>query len=75
MRPSSADYVIELLSDRGKRQAILGRTSNGYLAHECYEAALRDYPYTCVRMRQGKQTIAMPIPERFVHEPQGQWLH
>ena len=74
-RFAALDYVIELLSERGKKHRILGWGSNINQAHECYDAALRDHPHTWVRMRQGRQTIAVRIPEAFVHEPDEQKRH
>jgi hypothetical protein len=67
--PLDDDYVVELLSEHGKRRAIIGWGRDIDAAHKCYDDTLRQYPHTWVRLRQGKQTIALRIPEAFVHEP------
>jgi hypothetical protein len=51
---SSAEYVIELLSEHGQRRATLG-WSNADAAFEAYDATIRKYPHTRVRLRQGEQ--------------------
>jgi hypothetical protein len=70
---SSSTYVIELLSEHGKRRCILASvaiSSNGCeLAHDAYDEACRRYPHTHVRMRQGKQTIALRLPHMYVQAP------
>jgi hypothetical protein len=69
--PSPDHYVVELVSEHGKKRRILGWGSNVDQAYERYDAALREHPHTCVRLRQGKQIIAVRVPEAFVHEPPG----
>ena len=68
--PLPDDYVVELLSEHGKKRRILGWGSNVDQAYERYDAALRDHPHTWVSLLQGKQIIAVQVPEAFVHEPQ-----
>jgi acetyl-CoA acetyltransferase len=34
-----------------------------------YDEALKHYPHTTVRMRQGAQLIAQRVPSAFMHEP------
>jgi hypothetical protein len=74
--PLPNDFVVELLSEHGKRRALIGWGADVGAAHECYDATLKQYPHTRVRMRQGKQTIALHVPSAYVHEQQGQrWKH
>jgi hypothetical protein len=68
---SSSTYVIELVSEHGRRRCILGSGNDCENAHKIYDQACREFPHTRVRMRQGKQTIALRIPQIYVHEPQG----
>jgi|GraSoiStandDraft_39_1057311.scaffolds.fasta_scaffold496432_1 hypothetical protein len=66
---SSAEYVLELLSEHGKRRAELGRGSDGKQAHRAYVKVCNKYPHNRVLLRQGNQIIAYRIAGRFVHEP------
>jgi len=66
------EYVVELLSEHGKRRAVIGTSSNADAIHDCYDEALKHYPHTIVQMRQGKQIIALHVPSAYVHEPQGE---
>jgi hypothetical protein len=62
--PVTEDYVVELLSEHGKRRALIGCSSNADAIYECYDYALRAYPHTTVRMRQGKQTTGFVFRTR-----------
>jgi len=69
--PLPDDYVIELLSEHGKKRRILGWGSNVDQAYEHYDAALREHPHTWVRLRLGKQIIALHVPQAFIHQSPG----
>jgi hypothetical protein len=66
--PLPNDYVVELLSETGKRHRLIGWGSDIDAARRCYDDTSKEYPHTWGKMRQGKQTIALRIPEAFVHE-------
>jgi hypothetical protein len=51
---SSAEYVLELLSEHGKRRCILGSGSDVDEAWIAYEEACEEHAYNGVRLRQGQ---------------------
>ena len=59
--PLPDDYVVELLSEHGKRRCLIGWADNVHAARECYEAAMVQYPHTMIRLRQGKQPLALKL--------------
>ena len=56
---SSSEFIVELLSEHGKRRAELGRGDDCKQAYQAYDKACRKYPHNGVRLRQGNQTIAL----------------
>jgi len=55
----SDDYVVELLSEQDDCDCLMGWGRDVGAARRCYEATVRQYPYTRVRLRQGAQPIAL----------------
>jgi hypothetical protein len=53
------DYVVELLSEHGKCDRIIGWGPDPDAARICYDAAVKKHPHTTVRLRRGVQQIAL----------------
>jgi hypothetical protein len=66
---SSTEYVVELLSEHGKRRCILGSGDDCEQANGAYDVACRKFPYNLVRLRQGPQTIALSVPHLYPLPP------
>jgi hypothetical protein len=58
----SDDYVVELLSEQGDSDCLIGWGPDVGAARRCYDATVRQYPHTKVRLRQGAQPIALRVP-------------
>jgi hypothetical protein len=64
--PLTDDYVVELICEHGDCDRIIGWGSDLDAAHQCYEATVRKYPHTTVRLRKGMQLIALRMRSSFV---------
>jgi hypothetical protein len=60
------DYVVELLSEHGKCDRIIGWGPDLDAARNCYDAATKKHPHTTVRLRRGVQQIALRTSESCV---------
>jgi hypothetical protein len=54
-------YVVELLSEHGRCDRIIGWGPDPDAARNCYDAAIKKHPQSTVRLRRGVQQIALRI--------------
>lgn len=66
IKPLPEDYVVELLSEHGDRDRIVGWGPDIDAAHQCYDDTVKKYPHDTVRLRQGTQPIALSTRDSFV---------
>jgi hypothetical protein len=64
--PLPDEYVVELLSEHGDCDRIIGWGPDLGAAHQCYHETARKCLHTAVRLRQGTQAIALRIPSSFL---------
>jgi len=60
-KPLPKDYVVELLSEHGDCDRIVGWGPDFDAAHHCYDNTLKKYPRDAVRLRQGTKQIALSM--------------
>ena len=51
IKPLPEDYVVELLSEHGDRDRIVGWGPDVDAAHQCYDDTVKKYPHDTVRLR------------------------
>jgi hypothetical protein len=65
IKPLTEDYVVELLSEQGDCDRIVGWGPDLDAAHQCYKDTVQKYPNDIVRLRQGTQPIALRMRSCF----------
>jgi|RhiMetStandDraft_4_1073278.scaffolds.fasta_scaffold682104_1 hypothetical protein len=66
IKPLPEDYVVELLSEHGDCDRIVGWGPDVDAAHQCYDDTVKKYPHDTVRLRQGTQSIVLSMRGSFV---------
>ena len=66
IKPLTEDYVVELLSEDGACDRLVGWGPDVDAAHRCYDETVEKYPNDTVRLRQGTQPVALRTRTSFV---------